>query len=62
MAQSCNCARLVLPHTLFLESSASLRFFGVVDCVSCLDSESAGLDSVNAFESIGLVSIKSLRF
>lgn len=62
MAQSCNCARLVLPHALLFESNASLRFFGVVDCVSCLDSESAGLDSVNTFESIGLVSIKSLRF
>ena len=39
-------ARLALLRTLLIFGKALLRFFGVVDCVSCLDSESIELDSV----------------
>ena len=57
MAQFCNCARLVLSHTLlFVFGKALLRFFEVGDCVivfesveedskAFLDSETMGLDS-----------------
>ena len=39
-SKSLDSARLVLPHALLFESGkASLGFFGVVDSVSCLDSE-----------------------
>ena len=44
-------ARLVLAHALFiLFGKALLKFFSVLDSVSCLDSESA-LDFVNYLES-----------
>ena len=58
--ESLDSARLVLPHALLFESGkASLGFFGVVDSVSCLDSEK--LDSRFCFcESIGLDSVVSL--
>ena len=53
MAQFCNCARLALAHALlFIFGKASLGFFGVVDSVSCLDSESVGVDSKIALDSV----------
>ncbi len=54
-------ARLVLPHALLFESGkASLGFFGVVDCVIDLDSESA-LDSVRLDSKPFLDSVFSLH-
>ena len=51
-------ARLVLPHALLFKfGKASLGFFGVVDCVGCLDSESIELDSVIVLESERLDSV-----
>ena len=57
MAQFCNCARLALSRTLFKFGKALIRFFEVVDCVSCLDSE---LDSESARDSVRLDSRLSL--
>ncbi len=57
MAQFCNCARLVLTHALLIFGKALIRFFEVVDCVSCLDSE---LDSESARDSVRLDSRLSL--
>ena len=39
----------MLPHALFVFGKVSLGFFSVVDCVSCLDSKSIGLDSKFCF-------------
>ena len=41
----------MLAHALFIFSKASLGFFGVVDCVSFLDSEFIELDSVIVYKS-----------
>ena len=50
-------ARLALLRTLLIFGKALLRFFSVVDCVSCLDSESIELDSVIVLESQRLDSV-----
>ena len=48
----------MLAHALLsVFSKASLGFFGVVDCVNCLDSESIELDSVIVLESQRLDSV-----
>ena len=39
-------ARLALSRPLFESGKALIRFFEVVDCVSCLDFESVRLDCV----------------
>ena len=73
---SIDSARLVLPHTLLLIfGKASLRFFEVVDSVSCLDSkkldskfcfceslESMELDSVFESEVLNLRFCVCFRF
>ena len=60
-SKSLDSARLVLAHALFiLFGKASLKFFSVVDSVSCLDSESKlsklesnlSLDSKSARDSV----------
>ena len=45
-------ARLALSRPLIVFGKASHKFFGVVDSVSCLDSESVGVDSKIALDSV----------